>query len=151
MLIHTQEKPYFCDICGKNFRHSSNLIMHKRLHSGDRPYECKVCSKKFAGSESLKRHSIIHTDLKPFTCEICNKSFNRKSTLLVGLFFQVLGHGVEGHSVEQELHWHTLNFPLTREVLELAPWYRSKSITNRLGILENGPMQKNASWASSPP
>jgi hypothetical protein len=42
-------------------------------------------------------------------------------------------------------------FFLAREVLELAAWYRSKSITNRLGILENGPTQKNAYWASSPP
>ena len=44
----------------------------------------------------------------------------------------------------------SLSFCLTREVLELAPWYRSKSISNRLGILENGPMQKIASWASCP-
>ena len=34
--------------------------------------------------------------------------------------------------------WHLI----TREVLELAAWYRSKSITNQLGTLENGPMQK---------
>jgi hypothetical protein len=45
---------------------------------------------------------------------------------------------------------HDKKINLTREVLELATWYRSKSITNRLGILENGPMQKIASWASSP-
>jgi hypothetical protein len=43
------------------------------------------------------------------------------------------------------------NLRLTREVLELATWYRFESITNRLRLLKNGPMQKIESWASSPP
>lgn len=42
MLIHTGEKPHRCDHCGKDFRYSSNLIIHKRSHIGERKHKCDV-------------------------------------------------------------------------------------------------------------
>lgn len=42
MLTHSGEKPHHCELCGKYFRYSSNLIMHKRSHTGDKPYNCDV-------------------------------------------------------------------------------------------------------------
>lgn len=53
--------PMMFTLSGKDFRYSSNLIIHKRSHIGERKHKCDVCDKKFVGIEQLKRHALIHT------------------------------------------------------------------------------------------
>ena len=50
MRIHTNEKPYECDVCEKRFRHSGALTKHMRIHTNEKPYECDVCEKRFRRS-----------------------------------------------------------------------------------------------------
>lgn len=33
-MVHTQEKPYHCNICGRNYRQVSTLTVHKRTSHG---------------------------------------------------------------------------------------------------------------------
>ena len=47
MRIHTNEKPYECDVCERSFRHSNALKDHMRIHTNEKPYECDVCEKRF--------------------------------------------------------------------------------------------------------
>lgn len=50
------EKPHKCQVCGKAFSQSSNLITHSRKHTGFKPFACELCGRAFQRKVDLRRH-----------------------------------------------------------------------------------------------
>lgn len=58
------EKPHKCQVCGKAFSQSSNLITHSRKHTGFKPFSCELCTKGFQRKVDLRRHRESQHNLK---------------------------------------------------------------------------------------
>ncbi|KAL0821947.1 hypothetical protein ABMA28_005338 [Loxostege sticticalis] len=101
--MHSNSKPYSCDVCDKKFKFKSGLVIHKAIHNptprktcevcgktfhivaqyrrhfvyhaNERKYECETCGKRFNTLDILRVHNRTHTDERPFSCQVCGKSF----------------------------------------------------------------------------
>lgn len=86
--IHTEIRPFFCHICGKNFRVLGGLQRHiNEHHNGVKKYSCEICAKKFSAKSTRDDHLNIHTNTRPFVCDICGKAFRQKASLHVHKLF----------------------------------------------------------------
>lgn len=60
--LHTNERPYACNICGKTFSLSSSRNAHYYLHSSEKSHKCLMCKKEFRLKHQLTAHekSLAH-------------------------------------------------------------------------------------------
>ncbi|XP_055308379.1 zinc finger protein 211-like [Sitodiplosis mosellana] len=80
-LVHSGQKQHVCDICGSSFTTKGSMKKHKRIHTGDRRYQCDTCSLRFYSNDHLKRHIRTHTGERPYICTYCPRSFSQSNDL----------------------------------------------------------------------
>ncbi|XP_064462389.1 zinc finger and SCAN domain-containing protein 22-like [Ornithodoros turicata] len=79
--IHTDQKPYKCNLCPVEFVRSTHLQSHKKTHMGVRPFKCDLCPSEFTQLHHLKDHIRIHTGERPYKCVLCLAEFRHSTHL----------------------------------------------------------------------
>lgn len=54
--IFKHEILIFLRVCGREFKVNFQLTRHMRVHTGDKPYACNVCGRKFGDYSTCKKH-----------------------------------------------------------------------------------------------
>ena len=82
VLPRSEDRPYSCNYCDRQFRRKTHRDLHVRIHLNERRFECIICNKKFKRKEHLTRHVRTHTGEKPYKCTVCSKCFCDQSSLI---------------------------------------------------------------------
>jgi hypothetical protein len=71
-----------CEICGESFTRSHHLVDHQKRHSNEKPFTCNLCGKNFVRRTTLDVHmKTRHSSAKLFECGICGSRFARSDVL----------------------------------------------------------------------
>lgn len=84
--VHSSEKKYMCDVCGKLFTSTQRANQHKKsIHLGikreEENFECDICKKIMRSKLAISDHMSIHTGEKLHQCKLCNKCFGFSSDI----------------------------------------------------------------------
>lgn len=85
--IHSDEKPFKCDVCYREFKRNGCLQRHKLTHTTERSHACNYCEKRFPTIQTLTVHLRKHTGERPYGKKftfVCTLSYHLLLFLFAG-------------------------------------------------------------------
>lgn len=70
---HSNERPWLCNECPKNYKTKIDLLQHQRIHEKSRdPFQCQHCPLLFKTRSNYATHLRTHVVKGPQPCELCD-------------------------------------------------------------------------------
>ena len=94
-LQHKKEKRFKCDQCPFATKTGYHLKCHKRVvHTNTKPFVCEVCGKSFKDKSTLKDHAGVHTTDRNFPCDQCESRCDKSGRKFASSVTDVLERGL---------------------------------------------------------
>ncbi|KAG6930020.1 zinc finger and AT-hook domain containing [Chelydra serpentina] len=131
MLVHGDERPFACELCGHGATKYQALELHVRKHPF--VYVCSVCSKKFVSSVRLRAHiKELHGNLQETS--VFNSSINQSFCLLEP------GGDIQQEALGEQLSQSADEFtPLSADALSVPKQSTCKDESNTIDGSHNDP------------
>lgn len=82
--VHSDERNFICDVCGKDFKSREALTSHSALHTGLKREDgarCEICHTWISRKKQLRRHMQEKHQSKEVSCDICHKVYPNEKSL----------------------------------------------------------------------
>ena len=83
----SKRKVFTCTFfnCNQVFKTKFSCKRHQLVHTKEKPFACEICGRKFGLLQHLKEHCYRHSKQKPYICGIkgCQEAFRHASELSV--------------------------------------------------------------------
>lgn len=75
MNVHTNSRPYKCDMCERSYMRNSHLMVHKKKHFPPE-FKCERCGYMCHTKDRSEKHKQTCIE---YQCEICRKKYTKKA------------------------------------------------------------------------
>jgi KRAB domain-containing zinc finger protein len=105
---HEKPETFSCDLCEKTFSTITSLKRHKLLHSDGKPFQCEICGKGYTQKYHRDTHQKTHDEnfqRRKFACKICGAEFKIHRSLRMHC---IKIHSLDIHNEKEEVKKETV-------------------------------------------